>query len=79
MSDGAALTARKYSVRLEMESDDFELLVEVATAERLTRSDVIRRALRAYAPVAIREARRRDKSLDAVRDPKDEDEPAQGA
>ena len=49
-------TDSRYLLRLAAE--DWELLLHVATVQKLNKSDVLRRALRAYAPVALQEAKR---------------------
>lgn len=51
-------------LRLRLDDADWSLLGEVAAAEKLPKSEVMRRALRAYAPVAIREVRRREQALE---------------
>lgn len=66
MTDNDSASTRKHSVRLELDPDDWKLLMEVADAERLTRSDIMRRALRTYAPGAIREARKKFQALQRV-------------
>ena len=52
---------------LRLEADDWELLLTVSAAQKLKKSDVLRRALRAYAPEALQEAKRTQEAQETLR------------
>ncbi len=55
------------NLRVRFDPDDWQLLCDVAATEKLTKTEIVRRALRAYAPAAMRQARRRQQALEAMK------------
>lgn len=49
-----------------LDDTDWQLLGDTAAAEKLPKTEVMRRALRAYGPQAIREAKKREQILQEV-------------
>jgi hypothetical protein len=52
------------NLRVRFDAEDWQLLCKVSATEKLTKNEVIRRALRAYAPDALRKAQRRRQVLE---------------
>lgn len=54
------------NLRIRFDPDDWRLLCDVSSTEKLTKTEVMRRALRAYAPVALREVKKRQQVVEQM-------------